>query len=178
MLEFLIGLDIAVTSALMHVLPHNIVLDYLFLFFSLNGLTVIMWGILLILFIYWEDKHHKKFTFLFLLSFLTTSFLVNIAMKNIIRRERPYIAQNITNQFCPTDYSFPSGHASGAFAGAVIFAYFDKKRKWMYYSIAGLIAYSRIYLSCHYFFDVFFGAYMGYMISKIYLFNLTRNNIE
>ncbi|EKE14348.1 MAG: hypothetical protein ACD_12C00559G0006, partial [uncultured bacterium] len=54
-----------------------------------------------------------------------------------------------------------------AFAAATVLAYFDKKRRWFYYSAALLISYSRIYLGCHYFFDVIIGALIGFLISKL-----------
>lgn len=169
MIEFFFQLDTIVTTLLSSLIPHTTISDYLFLFLSFNGLTVVIWSIIIILFLIFDIKQHKQFIIYFLLSFLTTSFLVNIVIKNIVQRERPYVVESIDTAYCPQNYSFPSGHAAGAFAGAVVFAYFDKKRKWYYYSVAGLIAYSRIYLYCHYFFDIFFGAFLGYIIAKIFL---------
>ena len=59
-----------------------------------------------------------------------------------------------------------------AFAAATVLSFFDKKRRWFYYTVAMLISYSRIYLGCHYFFDVIVGAIIGYIISQLLLFFL------
>ena len=169
MFDTIIRLDQAITIRLSVLLPHNTIFDAIFSFFSLHGLTVIIWVILF--FVFWQnerkDKTHHHFFLAFVTSFSITSVLVNIVIKNIAHRTRPWIEQGLLETFCPSDFSFPSGHAAGAFAGAVIFAYFDKKRAWIYYFIAFLISFSRIYLSCHYLLDVIFGALIGYTIGVL-----------
>ena len=161
--------DSFLTKAIIELIPRNFFIDSIFSFLSLQGLTVIIWLILLLLMIAWEEKRHKEFILYFLLAFLTTSFLVNVLIKNIIKRDRPYVVNKLVTTNCPSDFSFPSGHAAGAFAGAVVFAYFDKKRRYLYYTIAILIAFSRIYLHCHYLFDAVFGALIGYGVGKTFL---------
>jgi undecaprenyl-diphosphatase len=110
-------------------------------------------------------KQDKKFIFIFSASFLLTFLLSDIVLKNIFMRFRPLLG----SISCPHDFSFPSTHAATAFAAATILAYFDKKRCWFYYIVAILISYSRIYLGCHYFFDVLVGGLLGLIISKIIL---------
>lgn len=73
------------------------------------------------------------------------------------------------SNICPADFSFPSAHASTAFAAAAVLTYFDRKRRWFYYLVAILISFSRVYLGCHYFLDIFFGALLGYAVSKLVL---------
>ncbi len=139
------------------------------------------------------SSRDKKFIISFTLSLLITFVCVNLILKKIIQRPRPKIISNNLNlsakninqiefipnnlnmlkllsvNHCPTDFSFPSSHAALSFASAGIIAYFDKKRLWFYYLVAILISYSRIYLGCHYFLDIFFGAILGYLISKTLL---------
>jgi len=169
MISAIFQFDQAITARLSSLLPHNAFFDTFFSFFSLLGLTMIVWIILF--FVFWrneqKDKTHHHFFLAFVTSFSITSVLVNIVIKNIAHRTRPWIEQGLLETFCPSDFSFPSGHAAGAFAGAVIFAYFDKKRAWIYYFIAFLISFSRIYLSCHYLLDVIFGALIGYTIGVL-----------
>jgi undecaprenyl-diphosphatase len=85
-------------------------------------------------------------------------------LKNFFNRQRP-----ISTNHCPTDFSFPSGHAATAFSAATVLTFFDKKRRFFYSTIALLIAYSRLYLSCHYFFDVLGGGVLGIIIGKLIL---------
>ena len=167
MLENIYSLDSAFTNTVVALLPRNAVTDSFFLFLSLSGLTVFIWLIILVIMISLEEKRHKEFILYFLLAFLTTSFLVNILIKNIIKRERPYVVNNLVTANCPNDFSFPSGHAAGAFAGAVVFSYFDKKRRYLYYAIAALIAISRVYLHCHYLLDIRLNCH--FLLVKIYI---------
>lgn len=174
MFDHLITLDQNLSFSLSNLLPHNGFFDIIFNFFSLTGLTFIIWIIILICFTIWEEKKHKEFIFFFLSSFLTTAFLVNIVLKNIFMRVRPWLEFKMNTIYCPSDFSFPSGHAASAFVGAVIFSYFDKKRWPIYYGVAILISYSRIYLSCHYLLDVIVGASVGLLISKATIYILSK----
>ncbi len=172
MSDVILNFDNRISSFIGNFFPHNTFFYGLFSFLSLDGLTIIIWAVILLFFISINEKRHKEFILYFLLSFITTYLLVNIVLKNAFQRERPYVAQNLAAAICPKDYSFPSGHASGAFAGAVVFAAYDKKRKWMYYTLAILISISRVYLLCHYFIDITFGALIGYGIGKAFLIYL------
>ena len=179
MVEQLVSLDTTFTTTLSGIFPHIPLFDTIFSFLSLNGLTIVVWLLLLVFYLLFKEKRDKTFIIYFLLTFVTTYLVINIALKNVFQRERPYVARQLSEVTCPVDYSFPSGHASGAFAGAVIFARFDPKRRWFYYVLAILISYSRIYLYCHYFLDVVFGALLGYGIGKVYLKSLAgRIKIE
>lgn len=175
MLEFFLNLDKFLTNSIVYIIPRNSLIDTIFLTITFDWLILIL-GILIFLILWHLDsKYTKQFITYFLASYIIVGFLVNIVIKNVIQRERPYIANQIETLYCPVNNSFPSGHSSGAFVGAVIFSYYDKKRKWLYYSLASLIALSRIYLHCHYFLDVFIGAFIGYIISKALLLNITDN---
>lgn len=184
MISQLLYLDNKLTLILQNLFPHNRLFDFFFSFFSLAGVSVFIWIIILILAIIFEETKHpgisrrdKKFIIIFTLSFLITGFLVNIILKNLIARPRPFfqkklISPNLNKSqlistYCPTDFSFPSAHASASFAAATVLSAFDKKRKWFYYITAVLISYSRIYLGCHFFTDVLSGGLIGYFISKI-----------
>jgi undecaprenyl-diphosphatase len=186
-MQAFIVFDQKITQFLNLLLPHNSFFDYFFSFFSMKGSAIVVWILVIIFAVIFEEKKHpgisnndKKFILIFLTAFLTTSLLVEFPLKNFFRRQRP-ITTNFnqlqlisTHSNCPSDFSFPSGHASTAFAAATVLAYFDKKRRFLYYTIATLIAFSRIYLGCHYFFDVLAGAIFGYLISKLIL-NLKNN---
>jgi len=179
MIGAIIQFDQVITTNLSSLLPHNTIFDAFFSFFSLHGLTIIIWMILF--FVFWrnkqKDKTHHHFFLAFVTSISIATFFVNIVLKNIVHRTRPWIEQGLLETSCPSDFSFPSGHAAGAFVGAVIFSYFDKKRQWLYYGIATCISFSRIYLGCHYLLDVVFGALIGFFISKAILLYLASRKI-
>lgn len=96
-------------------------------------------------------------------SFLASAF-ITIVLKDVIRRERPYINHpEIQPLFLEKTYSMPSGHTSTAFATAtsLSFAY----PKWYVvvpsFVWASSVGYSRMHLGVHYPSDVLVGALVG-----------------
>ena len=180
----LLNFDSIITTFLQKLVPHTLSFDYFFSFFSLKGSSILIWILIIGLVIFLEEKKNpglsfrdKKFLLIFSGSFVSTFLLADIFLKNFFRRPRPYLLlqtfhSNLISGICPVDFSFPSAHAATAFVAAGVLAYFDKKRRLFYYFIAILISYSRIYLGCHYFFDVVTGAVLGYIISQLLLFVL------
>jgi hypothetical protein len=63
----------------------------------------------------------------------------------------------------PNFPSYPSGHASAAFGGAVILGLTYRKSRWWLIALSGatLIAFSRLYLGLHYPSDILGGAILG-----------------
>ncbi|MDH7476291.1 MAG: phosphatase PAP2 family protein [Microgenomates group bacterium] len=188
MRSVIISLDQSITIFFNRLLPHNFFFDGFFSFFSIRGINTIFWIILALFWIYLAEKKSPglkkkdiKFILIFSSSLLITAFFVNIILKNLIARTRPSLnrfqtAPASTSLICPVDFSFPSGHAAIAFAAASVLSAFDKKRKYLYYFIAFLIAFSRIYLGCHYFLDVFGGGLLGYLIAKWLLIKQRAGN--
>ncbi len=174
MLPHIANFDYTITKFLIQIVPHSPFFDAVFSFLSFQGLTVILWIIIFFIWISHEEYYHHKFTLYFLLSFGITTFFVEIVYKNIVQRLRPWEVWHIAQSGCPATFSFPSGHAAGAFSGAVIFAHFDPKRRYIYYAIASLISFSRIYLYCHFTLDVIAGALFGYVVGWILLLSLKK----
>lgn len=173
-------IDEKITQFIFQLIPHNSFFDSFFSFFSLQGNSLFIWVFIITAIIVIEEifrpgiqKTDLNLIFYFLISFSVTVSVVNFILKPIFHRPRPnsLISKiyDLRSKSCPSDFSFPSSHAATAFASAVIIASFDKKRKWFYYGVAFLISLSRIYLGCHYFFDVVTGAIIGYLISRIIL---------
>ena len=89
--------------------------------------------------------------------------LVNMAMKPLIARERPYVLDPDFQLIVPpeNDYSFPSGHTAISFAAASAL-FFARSRLWIPASVvAALIAFSRLYLYVHFPSDVLAGCLIG-----------------
>jgi len=88
-------------------------------------------------------------------SSLVASGLVTEGLKRAVDRQRPDGEHRRSNS------SFPSGHATSAFALAVVFT-----RRWpragvLFWLLASAVAYSRLYLDRHYPSDVIAAALIG-----------------
>ena len=73
-------------------------------------------------------------------------------------------------------YSFPSGHTASAFAFFLVLAYFTKKpaMHFLYFFMAVMVGFSRVYLSQHFVFDLMVGSLVGVVVAtlcQIYLVN-------
>ncbi|MFN7989149.1 MAG: phosphatase PAP2 family protein [Thermoanaerobaculia bacterium] len=98
------------------------------------------------------------------------SFVIaNVVLKPVIGRQRPYVSNGET-VFDPFshDPSFPSGHATEAFAVASVIAM--RSEGWVVptlaYTTASLVAVSRVEQSYHFTSDVFAGAVLGVTVGR------------
>jgi undecaprenyl-diphosphatase len=89
--------------------------------------------------------------------------VTDAVVKPAVRRGRPFVAVMDVRVIGerPNTYSFPSGHAASAFAGAV-----GLSRAWpavraAAWGVAAAIAVSRVYVGVHYPIDVAAGAALG-----------------
>lgn len=99
-----------------------------------------------------------------MLSAIAAGFLVGeLTLKNIICRPRPYVSFPEYTKLLvfPSGYSFPSGHSSSSFAGAVVLFGFSKKWGAPALVLAALIAFSRVYLFVHWPIDILCGSLLG-----------------
>ena len=93
---------------------------------------------------------------------LMHGFLINAGyttlLKEVVRRERPNGEDNL---------SFPSGHASNAFAlAAVAERHYGWKAGVPAYALASAVAVSRLQHNKHYLSDVMAGATLGYIVGR------------
>ena len=104
------------------------------------------------------------------LGIIVGALMTNVILKPLVLRPRPYswdgsVYQeywHLLGEPMESDYSFPSGHTTAAFAMAWgVTASRDKRKIWVAFILAFLIALSRIYLSVHYATDVLVGLILG-----------------
>jgi len=98
-----------------------------------------------------------------ILAILCVLLIVDWVVKPAVGRVRPFertpALQVIGAR--PADPSFPSGHASGAGAGALVLTMLAPWGWPLWWAIAAAIAYSRVYLGDHYPLDVVAGGAIG-----------------
>jgi undecaprenyl-diphosphatase len=89
-------------------------------------------------------------------------------------RDRPFAVHDV-NLLLPhiESNSFPSDHASAAFAIAIIFYLFSRKMGFPYIGFAALVSFSRIWTGKHYPTDVLAGMLLGIILS-IFIYRLLQ----
>ena len=99
-----------------------------------------------------------------------TMITVNVILKRVFRRKRPFIAFVDARVIGPRprDFSFPSGHTAAGFAGALLLSFYVPAGAPLFYLFAVAVGFSRIYLGVHYPSDVLMGAFSGTLLALVY----------
>ena len=87
-------------------------------------------------------------------------------IKKAVLRPRPWAGLNpdLVNHLVAQkgrNYSFPSNHAGNISGLAVVFSAIYYQYKYLFWSIAGIVIFSRVYIGVHYPSDVISGCIMG-----------------
>jgi membrane-associated phospholipid phosphatase len=95
------------------------------------------------------------------------AYLVNIALKHIVRRRRPELDGLPALSSTVTSLSYPSAHATTSFAAARILTRDGGLPCLPVYALAKAMALSRIYAGVHYPTDVLAGAALGTAMAEL-----------
>ena len=106
-------------------------------------------------------KHVAWFTFL-VSPAVALGYMISHGLKILFKVPRPCLGLS----FCPTTYSFPSGHATVVFAAMTTLAlhYKDKRLGIFLFVLASVSAFSRLMMNVHTLEDVVFGSIIGIVI--------------
>ena len=117
-----------------------------------------------------RDPRQRKVILDVLPALWMTTGVVEGPVKQVFRRQRPFVSvvRAIVVGKKPGNYSFPSGHSAAAFAGAYLLARHYPRRTPLFYTIATLVAFSRVYLGAHYPGDVLSGAAVGTALADVF----------
>jgi undecaprenyl-diphosphatase len=97
--------------------------------------------------------------------------LLSYGLRDWIDRRRPPLVYEEPKPLVhvPHSGSFPSGHATAAFACATVIAWRVPRLAFPAFVLAGAIAWSRVYVGVHWPLDVFGGAALGILIATALL---------
>lgn len=150
--------------------PHLLVADEIAKFFSFIGSAGLVWFFFGMLLFLKEERKHPLFFVPIIVAGGVSWLLVEIIIKPLVGRMRPTIDMGaIIVGSMKHDPSFPSGHATIAWAMAIVLSTYEPRWKKYFFVLAALISLSRVYLGVHYPLDVLGGTGIGIIIGWLSL---------
>lgn len=101
--------------------------------------------------------------------------LIAWLLKFIVKRPRPFTG--LTDVILKEGYSFPSGHATVAFAALPFLEEYFPRFRWIWLAFIIIIVLLRVYSGIHYLSDVVFGAFLGYSVSSLIIWLNKKYNV-
>ncbi|MDP4237939.1 MAG: phosphatase PAP2 family protein [Bacteroidota bacterium] len=127
--------------------------------------------------------------FFVLISQLATG-LVSILIKHTWNEPRPLLyfkehfpaiqLHQVAGEHLHSVHSFPSGHTITAFAFFLSLSFFTKRPAlhFLYFVLAVLVGYSRIYLSQHFAIDVLAGSFIGVSVTMLCKYYVDKTSLK
>ena len=102
-------------------------------------------------------------------SVVGATWMVEYPVKGYFRRRRPFveIVRALVIGKRPGSWSFPSGHTASSFASAWVLSTVWPRRAPVFFGLALMVGFSRIYVGAHYPGDVVSGAVCGVSLSEV-----------
>ncbi len=132
---------------------------WLLLYFS--ALSLLLWK---------GGTKGRWFVLVLLVTVVAANHINSDILKETFDRLRPCKALEDVRLLinCGSGESFPSSHAVNNFAAAFIISRYYRQYNIIAYSIAGLIAFTRVYNGVHYPLDILSGAFVGMAIANLF----------
>jgi len=105
---------------------------------------------------------------------------LSLALRQAIGRARPPSVYHDPRPLVdvPNSGSFPSGHASAAFACATVIAWASRRLAIPAFLLAAAVAWSRVYVGVHWPLDVLGGALLGLLVGTLLVFLARRGRFD
>ena len=135
-----------------------------------------VWIVTIIGLVWKGGKKGRWAVILAILSVSSADLVSHRVLKKSIQRIRPCNAIEQTHLTVKRtrSYSMPSNHAANFFALATVFSFFYRRYWLLFYSLALLVAFSRVSVGVHYPFDALAGAIVGSMLAYLILYIYTK----
>lgn len=148
---------------------HNFFLSAPFLKWGAVAINYAALAALVVLVAWVVYKKRNALTFMLFLLVPALAYLASIAGKFLWDRPRPFVTLAFQPFIgvAPHTLSFPSSHATVAFALATVVYVYNKKIGRAAFVVAGVVALARIAVGVHYPTDILAGALLGVVTSYL-----------
>jgi membrane-associated phospholipid phosphatase len=157
-------------------------LDSIFKFFATDAVVVILFGVALLFLIPWRtNRADRRRAAVAATAAAAVALLIAQPIADAIDRARPFVAHPSQSHLLvgrSTDPSFPSDHATGAFAIAVAIWLYDRTIGTVFLGVAVLMGFARVYVGVHYPGDVLGGAILGGLVALLLRWGPLRRVLE
>jgi undecaprenyl-diphosphatase len=161
------ALDVRMFLLVNH-LPHTRITNQIMSFITQGMNGGFGWILILVVAAIFDRKRGRQALLQVVPPLWFATMTVEYPVKYYFRRRRPFIdvVQAIAVGRKPGTFSFPSGHSAAAFAGAWLLRRHYPRLAPLWFTIAGIVGFSRMYLGAHYPGDVLSGSVAGTVLAE------------